>query len=203
MKCCYRLGRCASGFMAKTFWGLKVNGIENLPQTGGAIIASNHRSYADPPILGAVISKEIFFLAKKELFAFKPFAWLMSKLNTVPINRGKIDRKGLKDAIEILNQGNFLVVFPEGTRSRKDDFLEPKLGVGKLALEAGVPIAPAFINNTRHLMKSFFQRREISVSFGKCLDWSYLESFPKNKESYQKIADEVMARIRKLKTEIE
>jgi len=201
MKCCYRLSRYLAGFIVGMFWGLKVAGMENLPQVGGAIIASNHRSYLDPPVLGAAISKEIYFLAKRELFLFKPFGWLISGLNTVPISRGKIDRKGLKGAIQVLKSGNFLVVFPEGTRSRKNDFLEPKSGVGKLALEAGVPIVPAFIDNTRHLMRGLFRRKAISVSFGECLDLPYLDSFSKNKESHQKIADEVMTRIKKLNPE--
>lgn len=199
----YQLGRYLTNLILRVLWGFKVEGSENLPQQGGAIIASNHRSYVDPPAVSVAVQRELYFLAKRELFRNKVFGWLISGLNAVPISRDKIDRKGLKEAIEILNQGNLLLVFPEGTRSRKDDFLEPKLGVGKLALEAEVPIVPALVSNTRHLLRNFFASRKVTVSFGETLDLDYLKSFPKNKQGYQRIADEVMSRIKKLKKELD
>ena len=201
MRWYYGLAQHLIKFILKCLWGFKVEGKENICKQNGAIIASNHRSYVDPPVLGAAVPKELYFLAKRELFENRLFGWLISKLNAVPINRDRIDKKGLKRAVEILNQGNLLLVFPEGTRSRKDEFLEPKLGIGKLALEAEVPIVPAFINNTRHFLKSLFRSERVTVSFGEPLDLNHRRAFPKNKEGYQKIADEVMSRIKKLREE--
>ncbi|HEX9916537.1 MAG TPA: lysophospholipid acyltransferase family protein [candidate division Zixibacteria bacterium] len=185
--------------IVKVLRGFRVEGKENVPEKGGAIIASNHKSYVDPPVVTAAISRELYFLAKRELFGNKVFGWFISSLNAVPISRDKIDRKGLKGAIEILNQGNLLLVFPEGTRSRKDDFLEPKLGVGKLALEAGVPIVPTLVSNTRHFLKNIFTGRKVTVNFGEPLNLNYLQGFTEDKQGYQKIANEVMSRIKNLR----
>ena len=199
MRWYYRIGWHLINFILKLFWGFKVMGLENLPKEGGAIIASNHRSYVDPPVLGAAMPREIYYFAKRELFKNKFFGWFITKLNAVPISRDKIDRKGLGEAACVLNQGNFLAVFPEGTRCKKGDFLEPKSGVGKVALEAGVPIVPTFINNTRHLARNLFVGNGVTVSFGESLDSDYLKGFSGDKKSYQRIADEVMLRIKKLK----
>lgn len=197
----YRSVRYLVGLIVKVLRGFGVEGRENIPERGGAIIASNHRSYVDPPVVTAAISRELYFLAKRELFGNKVFGGLISSLNAVPISRDKIDRKGLKGAIEILNQGNLLLVFPEGTRSKKDDFLEPKLGVGKLALEAGVPIVPTLVSNTRHFLKNIFTGRKVKVSFGEPLNLDYLKGFTKDKQGYQEIANEVMSRIKNLRKE--
>jgi len=195
----YRSVRYLVYLIVKVLRGFRVEGKENVPEKGGAIIASNHKSYVDPPVVTAAISRELYFLAKRELFGNKVFGWFISSLNAVPISRDKIDRKGLKGAIEILNQGNLLLVFPEGTRSRKDDFLEPKLGVGKLALEAGVPIVPTLVSNTRHFLKNIFTGRKVTVNFGEPLNLNYLQGFTEDKQGYQKIANEVMSRIKNLR----
>jgi 1-acyl-sn-glycerol-3-phosphate acyltransferase len=197
----YRLGRYLTKLMVSVWGGFRVEGKENIPEKGGAIIASNHRSYIDPPVVGAAMPRELYFLAKRELFRNRVFGWLIFSVNAVPISRDKIDRKGLKGAIEILNQGNLLLVFPEGTRSRKDDFLEPKLGVGKLALEAGVPIVPTLVSNTRHFLKNIFAGKKVKVSFGEPLNLNYLQGFTEGKQGYQKIANEVMSRIKNLRKE--
>ncbi len=199
MKRYYRLAWHLTNFVLKSFWGLKVEGIENLPAQGGAIIASNHRSYVDPPVLAAALPRELHFLAKRELFRNKTFGWFISRLNAIPISRDRIDREGLREAIEVLKKGNLLAVFPEGTRSRKDDFLEPKSGIGKLALEAGVPIVPTFINHTRHFLRNLFTGNKVTVSFGKHLGWEYLKEFAKDKDVYRGIAEEVMLRVKEMK----
>ena len=185
----------------KLFWGFSVEGTENIPPQGPAIIASNHRSYVDPPILGAAAPREFYFLAKKELFENIFLGWLITKFNAVPINRGKVDQKGMRGVVDILGRGDLLLVFPEGTRSRQDEFLEPKSGVGKLVLEAKVPIIPTFVGNTGHFVKNIFTGRKVEIVFGEPLSPDYLNKFTKGKASYKKIANEVMLEIKKLKME--
>ena len=166
-------------------------GMENLPKKGPVIIASNHRSYIDPPIIGSVVHRDFHFLAKKELFNFKPFGWFITKLNAHPLNRAS-GIAALRAAQEILDENGVVILFPEGRRSPSDQLLKPKSGVGMLALKTGVPVVPAYIHNSGHL-KEF---KRVSVYFGVPID-------PKKFKSYDALAEEVMAQIQKLKDQIQ
>ena len=140
MKTHYYLACISIKIILKIFWRYKRIGVEHVPKSGGVIIASNHVAYVDPPFLGAVAPRELFYLAKAELFSNALFGWLLDKCNTIPIARGAFDRRAIRRAVKLLKDGKALLLFPEGTRSRSGRFLEPKLGVGKIALEAGVPV---------------------------------------------------------------
>jgi 1-acyl-sn-glycerol-3-phosphate acyltransferase len=187
----------------KIFWRYKRVGAEHVPKSGGVIIASNHVAYVDPPFLGAVAPRELFYLAKAELFSNALFGWLLDKCNTIPIARGAFDRRAIRRAVELLREGKALLLFPEGTRSRSGRFLEPKLGVGKIALEAGVPIVPAYIHNSGSLLASFLKRKRLVIGFDTPITRTSLERLPKDKEGYKTIGQEIMRRIGMLKEKIE
>ena len=195
----YRLGWALLNFVLKALWGLKKRGTEYIPQRGGVIIASNHRAYSDPPLLGTAAPRELFYLAKKELFENKAFGWLIAKFNAIPIQRKAFDRKGYNTALELLKSGNALVLFPEGTRSKNGELLPPQQGVGKIALEAGVPIVPAYIRNSKNLFGNLFKRKRLVVKFGSPINGDWLNAIPNNKEGYKAIGEEIMRRIRLLK----
>jgi len=187
----------------KIFWRFKRIGAEHIPRTGGMIIASNHVAYVDPPFLGAVTPRELFYLAKAELFSNALFGWLIGKYNAIPVTRGTFDRKAIYRAVELLREGKGLLLFPEGTRSTEGKFLEPKLGIGKIALEAGVPIVPAYIHNSGNLSSCFFKRKRLIIGFDKPIRKSGLEKFPKDKEGYKSIGQEIMKKIGMIKEKIE
>lgn len=188
----------ASCFL-KVFMKFKKYGEEHLPEKGGAIIASNHAAYIDPPILGVASCRELYFLAKKELFRYRLFGWLMEKLNAVPISRGGYDREGLERSVELLKEGKVLVLFPEGTRGRNGRLREARPGTGKIALEAGVPIVPAYIQNSRNLVRVLLKGGSVGVSFGSPIESAWLARIPRNKEGYRLIGQEIMRRIELLK----
>ncbi len=166
-------------------------GQENIPRQGTAIIAANHRSYTDPPLMGSSSPRMVHFLAKSELFEFRPFGWLIKNLNAHPIKRGRQDIAGFKAAKEILDNGNILILFPEGRRIDEDAFAPAKAGVGMLATLANCPVIPTYIHNSGYL--KYF--RPVTVAFGTPLS-------PKDYGSYQELADQVMVEMAKIKTRI-
>jgi 1-acyl-sn-glycerol-3-phosphate acyltransferase len=187
----------------RIFWRFRRMGAEHIPKTGGVIIASNHVAYVDPPFLGAVAPRELFYLAKAELFSNALFGWLIGKYNAIPVTRGAFDRRAIIRAVELLKGGKALLLFPEGTRSRDGKFLEPKLGVGKIALEAGVPVVPVCIHNSGHLFASFFRRKRLVIAFDAPIRTNFLEKLPKDKEGYKNIGQEIMKKIGTIKEKIE
>jgi 1-acyl-sn-glycerol-3-phosphate acyltransferase len=187
----------------KIFWRYKRIGIENVPAKGGVIIASNHVAYVDPPFFGGVAPRELFYLAKAELFSNALFGWLIKKYNAIPVTRGAFDRQAIIRAVGLLKGGRALLLFPEGTRNRGDRFLEPKLGIGKIALEAGVPIVPAYIHNSGNLLSCFLGRGRLIIGFDRPIDKSILRNLPKDKTGYQMLGREIMARIRGIKEKVQ
>ncbi|MDH4222563.1 MAG: 1-acyl-sn-glycerol-3-phosphate acyltransferase [candidate division Zixibacteria bacterium] len=199
----YRVGWILTNILAKVLRGLEKHGRENIPQTGGALIACNHLDVYDPPLVACASPRELFFLAKKELFSNPVFGWLIRKYNAIPISRYSFDRKGINQARDILKAGKALVAFPEGTRSKERELKEFKLGVAKLALEANVPIVPAYLDYSRNWLEAFFLRKKIKISFGSPIDRDELTLIPRDKEGYRKITQEIMQKINLMKENIQ
>ncbi len=185
-------------FYLRIFCKLKIEGVQNVPLTGGVIVASNHIGGADPPFVGTCIKREFYYLAKKELFKNFFMRTLVSNLNSIPVNRSILDQKALQTAETVLRQGNGLIVFPEGTRSRSGELRKGKPGVGLLARKTNVPIIPAYIENSRGFMTLIFKSKGIIVRFGEPLSAEWVAAFPDTKEGYRAITEELMARIRQL-----
>jgi 1-acyl-sn-glycerol-3-phosphate acyltransferase len=183
----HRFAQWLVHFVLAMIWRIEVRGQENIPPTGAVIIASNHRSFGDPPIVGSSIPRAVHFLAKKELFDFRPFGWLISNLNAHPLNRGG-DVAAFKLAQNLLSQGEALIIFPEGGRSKTDEFRPAKPGVGMLAQMAECPIVPTYVHNSAYMKKL----KKIRVVFGPPV-------FAKGHESYQDVAEAVMRQIGELK----
>ncbi len=187
----------------KIFWRYKRIGAKHIPMTGGVIIAANHAAYVDPPFIGSVCPRELFYLAKAELFSNALFGKLLRKVNAIPITRGAFDRRAITQAVRLLKEGKALLFFPEGTRSRDGNFLEPKLGLGMIGREAGVPIVPAYISNSGNLLNGLLKRKRMIIAFDAPIPKEWMTGVPKNKEGYKSIGQEIMSRIGELKVKIE
>jgi len=177
----------------------KVIGRENVPREGGCILAPNHRSNLDPPLVGSTLTRQVYFLAKKELFTVPVLGWLIKRTNALPIKRGAIDRAAVKSCIDALHDGHLLTVFPEGTRSKTEQFLSPKPGIGVIARKAGVPIVPVYVEGSTDLKSALLFKRRLRVTFGPMMPAEYVMSFADEKEGYLALASEVMQRIEKLR----
>jgi len=146
----------------------EVEGIENIPETGAALIASNHRSFFDSFFQALVLQRPIRWMAKSELFKYPGLDWLLVKLGAFPVRRGASDQEAILTAQLLLQAGEMTAVFPEGTRVR-EGLGEPKKGAARLALEAQAPIIPMAIVGTQKgvLRRSMWHQGEkvrISIS---------------------------------------
>lgn len=132
-------------------WRLRASGVENIPRSGGCLLASNHQSFLDPPLVAAFLPREMHFMARRSLFRNPLFRALIVRCNAFAIERDTADVKGVKDAIGRLGAGNLLLVFPEGTRTRDGTVGPMKAGIGMLAERAAVPIVPVLIEGAHRV----------------------------------------------------
>lgn len=165
-------------FFMKIFMGLTVEGQNNIPRKGGVIIAPNHLSNWDPPVVAVSVAlkREVFFLAKEELFLSNKFyALLLRKYNSIPIKRYGVDKKTVRIASFHLRKGRTVVIFPEGKRNPEKSFLKPLPGVGYFALKNRAMVVPTYIEGTAEKMINLIMRRKrVLVRFGKAIDISKL-----------------------------
>ncbi|MGB9742663.1 MAG: lysophospholipid acyltransferase family protein [bacterium] len=163
MKLRWRLAWLATYPLARLFFRLRVSGREELHSLGnrtGIIIAANHSSNFDPLIVGWAAAREIYFLAKEELFRYRPFAWLISKWNALPISRAGMDIAALRRCSTLLRKKRTLVLFPEGTRSPTGELGSFKPGVGMLAVLNSVPVVPCLIAGVNRSIISWLVDRD-------------------------------------------
>lgn len=200
MKASFKFGIKILGTFLYHICRMRVYGRENLPKPP-FILAPNHISNYDPPVVAIALKKyEIYFLAKEELFLpNKAFAYVIEKANAIRLRRGGIDLDAIRIAIEKLKKGYPVVIFPEGTRNKTDKLLLPgKAGVAFLMMKANVPIVPTLIIGTnRGLIRAILGKSELSVTFGKPVYPHVWESM-KPKEAREYLAKLIMDKIREL-----
>lgn len=130
----------------RIFYKVEFQGLENVPESGGYLLASNHRSNFDPVFLVVKLPHRMHFMAKEELFKFKPFGWAIKQLGAFPVSRGKADLSAIDTSVELLNSGKPILIFPEGTRSKTGKPLRPKSGTALVAGRAQIGVLPATID---------------------------------------------------------
>jgi cytidylate kinase len=162
----YRIAHSALRWFWRLFFGLKICGAENLRYREHFIFASNHISYADPPIVGSCLNREVSFVAKKELFRNRFFGWLIRSYNAIPIDREESDRKTLKLIINKLKRRESVLMFPEGTRSKTGEIERLKGGIGFLSLHTRTTIVPVFIKGSNELKDCLLRRKSLEVRIG-------------------------------------
>lgn len=185
--------------LARILFGLRIHGAEHLPARGGFILASNHVSFIDPPVLGCSSPRRLAYLAKRELFRPPGFSQLIRALGAFPIHRQTLDRQALDTAKKVVAEGFGLLLFPEGTRIRTGELGQGRPGVSLLAAEAAVPIIPVYIGGTLRLGQAFLRRTPILVRFGEPLAPPPLGDGPEWRDELRAHTAGVMAAIAQLK----
>lgn len=157
----YRISRAGLRVLYGGLCRWDVNGVENVPETGGLIVVANHVSLNDPPVLGAALPRKINYMAKKELFDNFFLDKLLKKFGAFPVKRGRGDMGAIKKALKTVRQEKVLGLFPEGTRSQTGKLKRAKSGIVLIATKAQVPILPVGLKGTK---KPF--RKDLEVNFG-------------------------------------
>lgn len=170
---------------------LKVEGTENIPKEGPLVIACNHLSLLDPPVLGTAATRKVHFMAKEELFV--PVLGTIYKiLGAFPVRRGGADRAAIKHGIEILESGQVLAIFPEGTRSKTGKLGKAQPGALMMASKAKATIVPACIIGTDYKRHGRIWPN-VTVRFGKPIPFP--QDAVVSKELLLQLTDDMMQHI--------
>lgn len=200
----YRIGHSVSRFVFQSIFRCEAYGASFVPKTGPFLLACNHSSNLDPFLAGSFISRDIYFFARKTLF--KPgFAnWILQKFNSIPVDRdGGKDVSALRRVLELLSQGEGVLIFPEGTRSPDGSIQAAKRGIGMMACRAKVPVVPV------HIIGSFdvwgkggklpkFLPGRITLIYGQALLPQDYDPGRDDPDRYQKAADLILNAITSL-----
>ena len=179
-----------------------VSGLENLPPSGGYIVAANHASHLDPPIVGQFLPRQVAFFARKTLWKPGIASWWLTKVGTIPVDRdGGTSIDAIKRVLHALAAGRVVIVFPEGTRSLDGRLQAPKPGIGLLACKARVPVVPTRVFGS---FEAYGKRGSlrlgtpVSVAFGRPMQPSEFDNPDDGKERYAKAAQRIMAAITRI-----
>jgi len=190
------------GPILRLFFRPWVEGMENIPVEGPAILASNHLSFSDSFFLPLMVPRRITFLAKADYFTGRGLkGWLsrafFTSIGQVPIDRsgGRASEAALRKALEILSSGELLGIYPEGTRSPDARLYRGKTGIARMALEAGVPVIPVAMINTFDIQppgKLIPRIMRVGIKIGEPLDFSRYEGMSGDRFVLRSITDEIM-----------
>lgn len=147
----------------------RVRGRDNVPNHGSVIFVANHVNLVDSPLLGVSLGRRVVFMAKEEVFHSRIIGYFMSSFGAFPVSKGRLDRKALRKAMQVLGDGQALVTFPEGMRSRSRRLKLAFPGAALIASRSGAPVIPVGITGTENIkgVAWFWRRPEITVNIGK------------------------------------
>jgi len=174
----------------------EVLGAENVPETGAVILVANHRNLIDPPLVGGIVKRKVFFIAKESLFKLPVLGWLMHVWGMLPVKRGRADREAITTSINALQEGKAFGIFIEGTRNQSQaEMLPPKNGAAMIATKTGATVIPVGIVNSEYFLRSF---KKIWVVVGKPMNFQEFEHLER-KEKYEAISNKITEEIIRLR----
>ena len=198
MKWIYWFGWTIFGAAFRSLFGLRLIGAEHLITEGPVLVAANHQSYLDPPLVSTLYQDEMYYLARKTLFTGLT-RWLYSKWNAIPVDQDRPDMASLKTIIRKLKDGHRVLVFPEGARTQNGDIGEAAPGVGFIAVKSGAVIQPMRISGAREALprgSACLRFNRITVHIGPPIRLTPAElKAAHGKEGYDLVAKRIMAAI--------
>jgi len=190
-----------------TYFRWRVHDRDRVPRDGPVILAANHASFLDPPLVGSGLPRAINYLARENLFKYPVIGWLLRSWNAVPVDRDGGGGAGLRAILDRLLAGGGIILFPEGTRSPDGTLRAARAGIGLTVIKSNAPVVPVRVFGThqawgRHMKLP--KSQPVAVKYGSPLDFAALRAEaqtcakPRLKQIYQEIADRIMAEIAKL-----
>jgi 1-acyl-sn-glycerol-3-phosphate acyltransferase len=188
-------------FAFRFYFRWRVYNAERVPLSGPLILASNHASFLDPPLVGAALHRDLNYLARESLFRYPGVGWILRQVNSVPVDREGGGARGLKAILDRLFKGGGIILFPEGTRTRDGNFQPARSGIGLAVIKSDAPVVPVRVFGTyeaygKHVR--FPRPFPVTVKFAPAMDFAALRAEAKTcskdrlKKIYQEVADELM-----------
>ena len=190
------IGRILAIPLFKVMFHYKVRGKKNRPKSGSYIVCSNHLSNYDPMLVSVTQKRQIYYMAKKELFENKFGAAMIRELGAFPVDRGSGDGEAINTAEEVVQDGRLLGIFIEGTRSKTGEFLRPKSGAAMIAYQTQTPVIPVCITPKEQKIKLF---RKVTISWGKPLSIEELGLQTGTPATFRNASRRIMDEIKQLR----
>ena len=206
MNLSYRIGWIFFRLLFKIYFRWRAFNPERVPLTGGVILAANHASYLDPPLLGSGVKRMINYLARQTLFR-GPVGAILRSWQVVPVDRDGGSGRGLKTILDRLENGGAIILFPEGTRTPDGNLQPARSGIGLTVIKSKAPVVPVRVFGTFEAYgknQKFPRPRRVAVKYGRPMFFEQLREEAKNcsrsrlKEVYQEVADQIMSEIANL-----
>ena len=203
----YFIGWCLFRFVFSTYFHCRFYNPEQVPLQGPVILAANHASYIDPPLIGSGLKRSINYLARDNLFRFPVVGAILRSWQVVPVDRDGGGARGLKAILDRLLAGGAIIVFPEGTRTRDGQLQPARSGIGLTVIKSTAPVVPVRVFGTYNAYGRLLRvprPYRVTVKYGQPMLFEELRAEAKTcsktrlKEIYQQVADEIMAAIAKL-----
>lgn len=198
----YDVFRMAATALLRVLFRLEWRGREHIPAEGPVLLVANHASLLDPPVVGGSTPRQLYFLAKEQLFGIPVFGSLIWALNARPVKRGGSDPTALRAALRVLEQGGALLIFPEGSRSTQAELRPAKPGAAMLAVMTGVPVVPVYVSGSGQAWppgRWLPRPTKIRVTFGAPFRFAAAGRGDERKQAYEQASREMMAAIAHLK----
>jgi 1-acyl-sn-glycerol-3-phosphate acyltransferase len=193
----YTLVRLIISLPTLLLYRVRAIGVENVPKDGPLVLAPNHFSQMDHFFVGLYLRRKIRFMAKSQMFGPPVLTYIYKHGGVFPVRRGQHDEEAFTTAFTILGQGGMLLVYAEGGRSRSNELGEPKPGIGRIALESGVPIVPVAVHGSASVRRwKRFRFPKVTVQFGEPLSFP-VEGAP-GRERQLEAATEVFDRVKEM-----
>jgi 1-acyl-sn-glycerol-3-phosphate acyltransferase len=189
----YLLGYSLSKGIAKTFFNYRVVGAENISETGACIVAANHCSFLDPPLVGVAFKRGIHYLARKTLLDWPVLGPILPELNVIPIDQKNADRSALMGIIRVVRNGGAALIFPEGGRSFDGELQPAQPGIGMIVAKTGAPVLPVRICGSYEAFprgRALPRLTSITVKIGRRLNFSDADF--KDRKDYLNCSQRIM-----------
>ena len=191
--------------LLKSLFRFQVFGAKNVPSNGGVLLVSNHVSYVDPVFMGAAVDRNLHYMARSTLFKLGLIERFLLSMNAFPVHLGVPDRGAIRRALQLLDDGNVLHIFPEGTRSVDGTLGTAQAGVGFIAYRTKAPVVPVFLDGTEKVLPrgaQMMKPAKVKLSFGRPLDLDHFRKARSSREIRAKIGEVVMSSIAELRGEL-